>query len=351
MKRICSLAAVLLTLGIALGGCSGSDELSSSNADTGSSADIISTVEITEDGLSKLGDRLRPIAELCAKKHYTLECTLTGTDIADPIRIKRVVNGEDVYQLQTERLGSHGFVSLGGVGYDFDYVCGMYREARAVLELNIIEQIAANGLAVSKYRGLSDEDGKQYDVEEYVYTGGTYITRIDFFFEKADGRLVRYVTTYSVEGQDDIVETRTVERLDGNVDESLFNAYFADELADFENMSEEQRQGFCQGLCGSYGITPEEMSENGVSLSGLKNIDYNTLFRLIYNYGEPHEAVGDDSSEEGSDSSESADSDSTDDTDSTDNTDSTESTDSTENTDDTEGSESAADGSEDNNES
>lgn len=301
MKKMYRSAAIAAALGMLLCGCSKSGASGSSADVSAASGPDESAVVITEADLGKLGSRLRPIAELFSKRHYTMECTLTGTDISEPIRIKRIVNGADEYQLQTEKLGSHGCVTLDGVHYDFDYVCGMYRETNSRPELSMIEQIAANGLSVTKSRRSASEDG--YDIEEYVYTGETYITTMDFYFEKSDGRLVKYDTVYSVEGKDDIIETRTVERLDGNIDESVFNAYFSDELADYENMSEDQRIGFCKGLIGSWGITAEEMSDMGVSSTGLKNIDYNTLFRLIYTYGEPHQPSDNTSSEKAEDAS------------------------------------------------
>lgn len=293
MRCFRKIVALSAAAALALCGCSNDGEPSSGADASALSEPDESSVVITADDLSKLGDRLKPIAELFSKKHYTMECTLTGSYISDPIKIKRIVNGDDVYQLQTEKLGSHGCVTFDGVHYDFDYVCGMYRETKNAPELSIIEQIAANGLPVSKVRRSSAD--AEYDTEEYIYTGETYITKMEFFFEKSDGRLVKYVTTYSVEGDDDIVETRTIDKLEGKIDDKVFNAYFVDELADFEGMSEEQRVGFCKGLCGSWNITADEMSEMGVNASNLKNIDYNTLFRLIYTYGNPHEQREDSS--------------------------------------------------------
>jgi len=289
MRCFGKITALTAVLALCLCGCSGDDGSSSGANVTAASEPDASSVVITADDLSKLGDRLRPIAELFARKHYTEECTLTGSEIAEPIKIKRIVNGDDIYQLQTEKLGSHGSVTLDGTHYDFDYVCGMYRETNSPSVQSIIEQIAANGIPMSKSRRSGTDEG--YDIEEYIYTGETYITKMEFYFNKSDGRLVKYVTTYSVEGHDDIVETRTVDRLEGNIDESVFNAYFVDELADFENMGEDEKLGFCKGLCGSWNITAEEMSDMGISASNLNNIDYNTLFRLIYTYGKPHEQI------------------------------------------------------------
>lgn len=111
---------------------------------------------------------------------------------------------------------------------------------------------------------------------------------MDFYFDKESKALVKYTTTYTVEGQDDIVETRTINRLDNNIDESVFNTDFTTSLVDFNSMSEDQRLGFCQGLCGSFGISTDDMYEMNITTDQFKTIDYDTLFKLVYTYGSGH---------------------------------------------------------------
>lgn len=306
MKRIA--AAACLSLLLSLTACSdgqGSDPVGSSSVDASSAesaaADPADTSSLTDSSVPEtgsqghfapseaVGERLKAVYDIYSKGTYTLECTLTGTDIDGEIKLLQIADGGDLYQLQTEALGSHGTVTLSGKSYDFDYVCGMYRGTVGAPKLNVVTQIVENGVPRTNTAVHEDEG---YDTEQYTYTGDTYITVMDFFFDKQDGHLVKYDTTYKVEGRDDVVETRTVTRLDNEADGSVFNAYFADTLVDFDSMSEEQRLGFCQGLCASYGITPDEMSDFGVTAAELGKVDYDTLSALIHTCGKPRDRQG-----------------------------------------------------------
>lgn len=291
MNRITVCAALAALTALCMSGCSGSDSSSVKDENSNvTSTDVQSSAPVSSEAL---GEKLKSVADIYDSGSYTLECTLTGTDIDGAVKIKRVVSGDDCYQLQTERLGSHGYVTVGGRSYDFDYVCGMYRAAELEPELNIIDKIRQLGLSPTVSRITDGE----YDTEQYTYTGETYITVMDFFFDKADGHLVKYVTTYTVEGRDDIVETRTVDLLERGADESLLNAYFADDLVEFDALSEEEKLGFCRGLCASWGITAEELFDMGISSTDLKTVDYETLARLIHTYGKPHDNPDSSSSE------------------------------------------------------
>lgn len=288
-RTVCAALAALMALSLA--GCSGSDSSSLSDSKPVTEQTSSQPLPVSE---GSLGEKLSRVADIYDSGSYTLECTLTSTAFEGTVKIKRAVSGGDIYQLQTEHLGSHGFVTVGGKSYDFDYVCGMYRQTETEPELNIIDTIRRLDLKPIQNRSGSSEE---YDTEQYTYTGETYITVMDFYFDKTDGHLVKYVTTYTVEGQDDIIETRTVDRLEKGADESLFNAYFADDLVDFSALSEDEKLGFCRGVCASWGITTDELFNMGISSSELKTIDYETLFRLIYTYGKPHEAADDTSSQ------------------------------------------------------
>ena len=280
-----------------LAGCSDSDESGASANDSFlDSADSVSSVALESDEADNessqaeklnVGEYLQGVADIYSKGEYTLECTLSSTAFDGEIKLTRVVRGEDVYQLQQEALGKHGAVTVDGKSYDFDYLCGMYRERDSKPELNLIEEIIRLNL---EQTDTHEEESSQneYAVEEYTYTGDTYITVMDFYFDKTDKRLVKYTTTYSVEGQDDVTETRVIDRLDNSIDETVFNTDFTYNLADFNSMSEDQRLGFCQGLCGSFGITTDEMYKMGISTDQFKTIDYNTLFNLVYTYAKGH---------------------------------------------------------------
>ena len=279
------LAALLALSASAAAGCSDS---SSSEAADDENTESKAAVVVDE---TRLGERLKKVAAIYQGDKYTLECTLTGSQFDSPITITQIVDGDDFYQLQTEKLGSHGVVSINGKGYEFDYVCGMYREDVEIPRFNIVQQIAAENIAPDQTPWLTDE---KYDIERYTYAGDTYITVTDFYFDKQSGDLVKYISTYTAEGKNQIEETRTVTRLEPTADDSVFNAYFADELQDIDNMSGERKIGFCQGLCGSWGITTEDLFNAGYSADSFEDIDYDSLFRLVYKYGKPHDAAPDD---------------------------------------------------------
>ena len=307
-KTISAVLALLMCLSAA--GCSDTGESSSQSpeSDSGisdsSASESIAAPDTSAAAFAPsktVGEKLKAVYDIIDKGHYTLECELTGTNIPGTIDVLRVVDGSDSYQLQKEKLGSHGTVTLSGKNYDFDFVCGMYRENPSPQSLNVIEQIVKSG--VPRTNSHTSDKASEYDNEQYTYTGDTYITVMDFFFDKKDGHLVRYDMTYSVEGSDDIVETRTVKRFDTEVDSSVFNAYFADTLVNFDSMSEQQKLGFCQGLCASWGISADEMYELGVSSDSLGSVDYDTLFTLIHTYGKRHDVPDAESSMSEGDSS------------------------------------------------
>lgn len=290
-KIICALCALTIL------GASGCKDIGDSSETSSAPETTVTSAPAEPVRENRLGPKLQKVADIYDGKQFTLECTMTSTEFSGSVKIKRVVSGADKYQLQTEQAGSHGTVTINGKCYDFDYACGMYRETDSEPELNVVEQIRAMGLAPEAGRSLAPEDEKTYDFEIYTYTGETYITTLEFFFDKQDGHLVKYITEYRVEGRDDMVETRVIDRLDSSVDSSVFNAYFADDLVNFTEMSEEERLGFCRGVLASRGITAEELFELGISAADLKTIDYNTLFRLVYTYDSNAPAPDDSSSE------------------------------------------------------
>lgn len=301
VKRIASFICGSVML-FSAAGCS-DIETASSGAESSSSAPDSSSAAAPEAEstagrsyapTTEIGDKLKKVCEIYDSGCYTLECTLTGTNISGETRITRVEKNGDLYQVQHERLGDFGTVTLSGRSYDFDYICGMYRERESAPVLNIIKQIEIQGVPRTNIHAPGEK--AEYDTEQYTYTGDTYMTVLDFCFDKKDGHLIKYDTTYSVEGQDDIVETRTVTRLDTEADESVFNAYFTDTLVNFGTMTEEQRLGFCQGLFASYGIDTEDLSEFGVTSSGLGKIDYDTLASLVHTCGRLREQTGKDES-------------------------------------------------------
>ncbi len=290
-KFVSAVCAVLICVGVSACSNKNSNSSAQSNPDSVSSStpasDSADSVSAPDESsvaeTSHIGEYLQQTAQILSGD-YTMECTLSGTDIDGEVEITRVVRGDDVYQLQQESLGSNGMLLLDGVCYNFDNVCGIYSTADTTPEINIIEQVVE--LNLDQTETHIQDSSEDYAVEEYTYTGDTYITVLDFYFEKESGSLAKYTVTYSVEGQDDVTETREINRLDSSIDETVFNTDFTESLADFDGMSEDQRLGFCQGICGSYGISTDDMNEMGITTDNFKTIAYDRFFRLVYTYGD-----------------------------------------------------------------
>lgn len=286
-------AAAAAVLCFYLSACSkGSDTSATSSESTSSVSEKPVTSESQVESASSddskaetshIGEYLQGVADIYSKGNYTLECTISGSAFSGDVKLTRVVRGDDFYQLQQEAAGSYGTITLDGASYDFDYLCGMYHTSSAKPTLNVVDEIINADLEQTATHEDPEQD--EYAVEEYTYTGDTYITVMDFYFNKDDKSLAKYTTVYSVEGQDDITETRVIDRLDNNIDESVFNTDFKNVLADFDSMSEDQRLGFCQGLCASRGISTDDMYEMNITSDDLKKISYDELFKLVYTYG------------------------------------------------------------------
>ena len=228
---------------------------------------------------SDVGAYLRQTAELYQSKNYTLKSTVTSTAFDGEIKLTRVVHGDNIYQLQEEEKGSYGVVSVDDKAYDFDNACGMYRKSQSVPVTTVVEEVVDQNLPVN----IKLNEG--FVVEQYTFTGSTYITNIDFYFDEASGELKKYTMTYISEGQDNVVETRVIDSVSETVDGKVFELDFLDKMVDFEELTEEKRQSFCKRVCKSKGISTDALSKQGVTDEDLKTIKFDELFNLVYTYG------------------------------------------------------------------
>ena len=284
MIKINKATAILVALMsiLAVSGCGKSDDDSkteeSSLAVESSQADS----QESEDETSNVGEYLKNAAEIYESGRYTLNCTVTSSSYDGDIKLTRVVRGDNIYQLQQEPAGSYGVISVDGKAYDFDYACGMYQAAESVPATTVIEEVINHNLPMTDGHDNNIHEG--YVTEQYTFTGDTYITNIEFYFDENTGDLKKYTMKYTIEGQDDITETRIIDSISEEVDESVFSLDFIDELADFEGMSEQQRQGYCQGVCSGKGITADMMNQLDITADDLKTIDFDTFFNLVYTF-------------------------------------------------------------------
>ena len=282
-KILCAAAA--LTIVFSVSGCGKKDEISSASdssaKDSSVSDSAVSKAESAVD-TSNIGEHLKKAAKIYEGGKYTLKCTISSTSYDGEIKLTRVVDGDNIYQLQEEKAGSYGVISVDGKSYDFDNSCGMYKTAKSVPTNNVVQEVINQNLPAKQPNAAEKEKG--YVCEEYTFTGDTYITNIRFYFDEKTDELKKYTMKYTVEGQDDITETRVIDSVSSDVDESVFKLDFLKKMVNFEEMSEEQRLGFCQGVCSSKGITKDMMSELGIKVDDFNKIDFDTFFNLVYTY-------------------------------------------------------------------
>lgn len=232
------------------------------------------------------GELLAAAAERFAGD-YTYKLSVTYSDdpdtVADLIQVSR---GDDFYMSVREK-NSSGlaadtvYLQLGDTAYDIDYNIGAYNGTEIQSGLNLISNIIDMRLDRTSTHTPQDIEG--YTVEEYTYTGDTYITVYDFYFNRY-GALKKYTVTYTVEGQDEIVETAEVVSFAGNADDRYFSEDILDELTDFSALSEDERFGFCLDVCERFSITTDHMYSLSIRTDDLKRISFDMLSTLVYSY-------------------------------------------------------------------
>ena len=229
---------------------------------------------------SNAGKYLTKLAEKLKQGEYTMKCTVTNSAYDGEVKITRTVSGENVYQIQEESIGSYGVISVDGKTYNFDNLAGMYQQTESEPPQSIIEEVINRNLPMAQDREEDTPDG--IVTEQYTYTGDTYITNITFFFNEKSGDLEKYTLKYTIEGQDDMTETRNVDLLSFEADQSVFDLDFIDKMSDFGSMTEDERFDYCKDICSKNGITSDYLNEMDISEDDFKKIDFSTFLNLIY---------------------------------------------------------------------
>jgi hypothetical protein len=310
--KIYKLAAVLTAAVLAFSctACSQKKNKSSKTAKKDKSSSVVTDEsaldEIVTDGqteslTSEDGVHIKQAYDLLQNEQYRIKLTYTDASGYET-EILRIRDGSNYYELQTNDIGTSGFICVDGTAYDFDNVCGIYRKRNSALPQSLIETVVEQKLPATDTH-IDAEDAKIYDVEEYTYTGGTYITVMDFYFDKTTGLPAKYTTNYMVEevnGDEGMTETRTITEIaygsggemvttDGEtqeIDRSVFDLSFISRLVDFDVMSPEQKLGYCQAIFVTANVSAEELSGAGMNDEKLKNISYEELTSLVYTYGD-----------------------------------------------------------------
>ncbi len=214
---------------------------------------------------------------------YTYKVVTTFSDTPDE-ETSAVMKkqGDKVYITYTDK-GSkkpdRAYYYDGTAAYDIDFGLKIYSTREVWNDYNLILSLINSDPENTEAHPSDDEDG--FTTEQYTYPGDTYMTVFDFRFDK-DNTLVDYTVTYTVEGQDDIVQSCKVNSLK---EKAEISGDPLEGLNDFGNMTEDQRLGFCQGICGERGISTDNMYEMNITTDDLKRIDYETFTTLVYTYG------------------------------------------------------------------
>lgn len=331
--KLLSLAAAVIAAA-AMAGCASSNGSNgsavSSYADNTSAAAESTAEEVGADPVSesrpsaKDGRYIMQAYDFFKSESYSISLTYTDSE-GNKTDIFRAVEGDNYYQLQTNKVGSSGSIRADKQSYDFDLACGIYRKSTARRLDSLVESVVDEDLPATSTH-IDPNDAARYAVEEYTYTGSTYITVIDFYFDKDSGVPVKYTTHYMVEeenGDESRVETRVINDLypkaffglDENADlglttgdeditdetvtdaedavttgdedgtEGLFDIGIINKLVDYDSMTSEQRQGFCAAVFVTAGIGYDELAEAGFTRNELGNMSYDDFTALFYEYG------------------------------------------------------------------
>ena len=290
IAAFCAFCFALTVVSCGKNSDNSSSESTSSVAESSSVADSSSSESQADSSASDesqvqnaQGKLIKKAYDFFSGDKYTIKVKYTDED-GIVTNVTRAVSGDKFYQLQQIGKYKCATVSDGTETYDLDYACGIFRKSQIDSLDTIVKSVVDNNLPMTTTH-LGLQDTEKYDVEEYTFTGDTYITVMDFSFDKKTGDLVKYTTTYSVEGKDDVVETREYTEMKADADESLFNTASAKKLTDFNSLTEDERFSFCKKVCVERGVTSDNISESGLTYDDFKTISYDDFTSLIYAYG------------------------------------------------------------------
>lgn len=313
MKReriVAALAAAALMLGcVGCGSGKKKDSSKAANKDKNSSTayeydEVIPDGSVTDEQSSAQtalsGRYIMQAYELMQSGHYSVRLVYTDP-YGNETEIYRVMDGSNYYELQTGDIGSSGCICVNGIAYDFDNVCGIYSKRTSGRPESLIESVVKQALPATD-TNIDPDEAHRYEVEEYTYTGVTYITVMDFYFDKETGVPVKYVTRYMVEeenGDEGMTEIRNIKEIifesedgliatDGEsreLDMTVFDTGFLSGLADFDSMTPEQKLGYCQAIFVKAGVSAEELADAEMTDEKLKYISYKDFTSLVYAYG------------------------------------------------------------------
>lgn len=262
-------------------------ETTSDASDTDSAQQTNATTPTPND--YKAGELLSAAAETFGGD-YTYELNVTYSDLPEAVSKLLQTRSGDSFYMSVKETSENGlaadtaYLRLGDAAYDIDNNIGAYNTADADITLSLVENVIDMKLDRTYTHIPQDTEG--FQVEEYTYTGDTYITVYDFYFDEG-GALKKYIVTYTVEGQDELVETAEITRLEAAAEEKYLSEDMLGGLVSFADMTEDERLSFCRELCGRYKISTDDMYKMNITTDDLKRISFDELSALVYTYATP----------------------------------------------------------------
>ncbi len=299
---MCALALISVTA------CGGSDKDKTSSSAKTEGTTAVSAVTDTAESVSaeetssaeeqvseaekvpyQAGELLTETAKLF-NGAYTYEISTSFSDQPDVVTERKFVcDGDQLYisvkDEGGETLGADIFyLAANGKMTGADNRLKAYSVSESAENYSLIKSIIDN--ETERTYTHIPEDTEGMTVEEYTYTGDTYISVYDFYFNE-DGTLAKYTALYMEEGEEQLIQTTVVNKLEAVCEEGFFDGSMLEGYTDFDALTEDERLGFCQENCNKYGITTDDMNEFGIDTDEFKTIGFDKFVDLVDEYGKP----------------------------------------------------------------
>ena len=233
------------------------------------------------------GDKIKAAAKFFENDRYEYVCRVSGTHAGATVSL---IKNNGVCMQTTDYGFCKSVIYCNGpdtIRYD-DLTKAFVNEVGNITTdptgNNITETVKKNLPATKTH--IDEKDAQKYDAEEYTYTAGTYITVLDFYFDKQKGTLSKYTVTYSVEGRDDEIENRDIVKMSSSdVSAIEFSEnQIRDNYTDFNALSESAREKFCKELLEKHGVKEDDLYEEGLTMFDLKKISYSDFSNFLIGF-------------------------------------------------------------------
>ena len=296
MKDIKTAAAALIMAAVCLtaAGCAKDKGSSGESSSQESSPGASSAAEDTSAGQDSssaesdgsrqrnvMGDKILKAAAFFDKANYEYVCTVKGSGRDATITL---VKNQGIISQTTDYGDVKAYIVCSGdQTFRYDTLTKTYAKDVGTIVSdpsgNLIVQTVKKGLERT-HTHIDSQEEKKYDCEEYTYTGQTYITVLDFYFDKITGDLRKYTVTYSVEGRDNEVETREIVKMsDTSVSDVTFDErrLTREGYAAFGAMTDSQREEYFKKLMETCKLSNDDLYAVGFTPYEFKTASYSEI--------------------------------------------------------------------------